>query len=190
MRCVLGDRRAFREYAVPITSRLTSSVELIPSWLEGAASNRSLRDARRLGQQSGSFRLVVVDLGLVEDAIAPREKATALGLVLAVVIRASGADLLPEDNRRGALALAHLGAECLPVAIGAPDAGGVTGALRCDPEREPIDTAIGFARRHVDWAHDRGVAAMPGHAVLAGFQLPTSRFGDRELRAQGDVGEP
>ena len=25
---------------------------------------------------------------------------------------------------------------------------------------------------------------------LAGFQLPTSRFGDRELRAQGDVGEP
>src|SRR4051812_12165983 len=23
-----------------------------------------------------------------------------------------------------------------------------------------------------------------------GFQLPTSRFGDRELRAQGDVGEP
>jgi hypothetical protein len=26
--------------------------------------------------------------------------------------------------------------------------------------------------------------------VLTGFQLPTSRFGDRELRAQGDVGEP
>src|SRR4051812_49214843 len=26
--------------------------------------------------------------------------------------------------------------------------------------------------------------------VLVAFQLPTSRFGDRELRAQGDVGEP
>jgi hypothetical protein len=130
-----------------------------------------MHDALRFGQQGGSVRLVVVDLRLVEDRIAPREKAAALGLVLAVVLRSSGADLLPEDDGRGALALAHLGAERLPVAVGAPDAGRVTGALRCDPEREPVDPPIGFARCDVDRARDRGVAAVPGHAVLAGSGL-------------------
>ena len=103
-------------------------------------------------------------------------------LVLAVVPRSSGADLLPEDDGRGALALAHLGTERLPVAVGAPDAGGVTGTLRGDPEREPVDPPIGFARRDVDRARDRRITAMPGHAVLAGSGL------DRRDDLGGDAG--
>src|SRR3954465_1627838 len=102
---------------------LTSAVDRADA--EMGVERVSLREARRFRQQGGSFRLIVVDLRLIEHRIASREKAAALGPVLAVVPRSSGADLLPEDDGRGALALAHLSAERLPVAVGAPDAGRV-----------------------------------------------------------------
>src|SRR3954451_20548362 len=61
-------------------------------------------------------------------------------------------------------------------------------------------TRSALRRRGMPKAIARAVSVLPFQAITidrpisvggrGGFQLPTSRFGDRELRAQGDVGEP
>src|SRR4051794_9763979 len=47
-----------------------------------------------------------------------------------------------------------------------------------------LDRALFLKLAACDWIRSRR------NVLITGFQLPTSRFGDRELRAQGDVGEP
>jgi hypothetical protein len=52
---------------------------------------------------------------------------------------------LPEHDEVAALALANLSAEFVPLAIGAPDAGGIAGRMRRSPEGDDVDAAIGLA---------------------------------------------
>src|SRR5207302_8651478 len=111
------------------------------------------------------------DLAAVEHGVAAADEAGAVVGILDILLVVDSADALPEDDGGRAFALAHLGPESLPLAVGSPDAAGVASRLRRNPESKRVDAAIGLAGGDVGRSGDRSAVVMPGHVPLAGAGL-------------------
>ena len=109
-----------------------------------------------------------IDLVGVEDGGRFGNEDGARFRFAGVGIDAVDIEVLVEYDERGFLALAHLGAEFGPLAVGAPDAAGVIAKLGRDPKRQDIDATVGFARQGIYGTAETGPGPMPGHLKLAG----------------------
>jgi len=141
------------------------------------------RNAVALGQDQTGLRGVAVDLIGVEQAERPGEEPHAIAAVIVAILLIAAADLLPEDAKAGLLALANLGTEHLPLAIGAPDPARIAAGIGGGPERYGVDAPIGFAAGDVGRASDIGAAMMPRHAPGTGasFDRGDDRVGDASV---------
>src|SRR6516165_8222449 len=127
-----------------------------------------MRDARGVGQGVDSQRPVAIDLAAVEHGVATGDETVMVVGVVDFLLVLGSADALPEDDGGRAFALANLGTERLPLAVGSPDAAGVTARLCCDPESERIDAAVGLAGGDIGGPGNRSAPVVPGHVLLPG----------------------
>ena len=98
--------------------------------LHGVDESVGMREALGLGQEGDRLRLIAFDLGDVENRKGSSEDPPGTEAFVAVIVIVGGrCRLLPEHDGRAALALADLGADRVPLAIGAPDAAGVANGL-------------------------------------------------------------
>lgn len=91
-------------------------------------------DALAFGQQ-GTRRLWLIPIHLsdVEHGEGAGENAPVVrGVVIVLIILSAGRRLLPQDDRRTALALVDLGADGLPLPVGSPKAMDVATGLGSD----------------------------------------------------------
>ena len=129
-------------------------------------------EALGLRQQRDRLGLVAFDLGDIEDRECAGENAPGRTVLIAEPVVAAGrGHFFPQHDGRAALALADLGVERLPLAIGAPETVVVAGDFGGDPERENIDAAVSLAGRDVGGTGGRGSVMVPGHLELAGAGL-------------------
>ena len=108
---------------------------------EIADERLGMGDAFALRQQRDRRR-AAIDLRAVEHREGPGENAAGRRVVVIAAVIIARRHLLPEHDGRAALALADLGVEGLPLAIGAPNPVPIAGCLRCDPKRDHVDATI------------------------------------------------
>src|SRR5271165_6941877 len=88
-----------------------------------------------------------------------------------LVFRLAGSDPLPEHHCGGALTLANLCSEFVPLPVGAPNARRISGTMCRDPQGQHVYAAIGLAGRNIHRPRCRGAVMMPRHAVIVGSSL-------------------
>lgn len=120
-------------------------------------------EAFAFGQDRSRFRHIAIDLIGVEQAESPGEEPAVTAVILVIAsLLALDRKLFPEDAEAGVLALADLGAERLPLAVGAPDPACIAAAISGRPERDRVDAAIGLATGSVDRTPCRLCFTTPG----------------------------